>query len=387
MVIVIDARFLKENLKMENFINETQAARVVFGSGVIGQVREELNALGAKKTLVVSTPGHEKKANEMAELIGDICVGIHAKAVQHVPIDVVEEALKVVKDRKVDSLVSVGGGSSIGLAKAIALSTSLPIVAVPTTYAGSEMTPVWGITENGLKKTGTDHKVKPKTVIYDPTLTVTLPKRLTVMSAMNSMAHSIEGLYAPKVNPIISLFAEESIKAIRSSLPDIMKDPSDLNSRSNALYGCWLSGTVLGSVGMALHHKLCHVLGGSFGLQHAETHTVILPYAVWYNASSIPEAIKIMARALGTDEEDVAGFLFDFSKSLNVPTSLAEIGMKEEDLDRAAELASKNPYYNPRPITKQSIKQLLESAFKGERPPKGMEFQGGVDQWMLELPF
>jgi maleylacetate reductase len=363
---------------MENFLYETQATRVIFGTGLVAEVRKELIALGAKKTLVLSTPGHEKIATEIAELIGDVCVGIHAKAIQHVPIEVVEEAVKVVKERNVDSLVSVGGGSSIGLAKAIALSTSLPIVAVPTTYAGSEMTPVWGITENGLKKTGTDLKVKPKTVIYDPTLTVTLPKSLTVMSAMNSMAHSIEGLYAPKVNPIISLFAEEGIKAISSSLPNIMKDPSDLSNRSKALYGCWLSGTVLGSVGMALHHKLCHVLGGSFGLQHAETHTVILPYTVWYNASNIPEAIKIMARALGTDEEDVAGFLFDFNKSLNAPSSLAEIGMKEQNLERAAELASNNPYYNPRSITKQSIKQLLDCAFNGERPPKGMEFKVGA---------
>ena len=309
----------------------------------------------------------------MAELLEELCVGIHQEAVQHVPINVVEKSLHVVDSLQVDSLVAIGGGSAIGLAKAIALHKALPIIAIPTTYAGSEMTPIWGITENGMKKTGKSQDVKPKTVIYDPQLTVTLPTALTVTSGMNAIAHCVEGLYAENKNPIISLIAEEGIRAISSSLPVIMNDPHDLESRSKALYGCWLGGTVLGSVGMALHHKLCHVLGGSFNLPHAETHTVVLPYAIWYNAEHIPEELKIIARALGTDPENVAGFLFDLAQSLHAPVSLKTIGIKEEDLDIAAEYAVKNPYFNPRPIVKEDIRELLEYAFRGERPSSKMK--------------
>lgn len=356
---------------MENFIYETQATRVVFGPGKISEVKAEIQALGRNRALVIATPGFNKLPEKIAEYLGEVCVGIHQEAVQHVPIEVVKQSMQVVESLQVDSLVAVGGGSAIGLAKAIAMNTALPILAIPTTYAGSEMTPIWGITENGLKKTGKDFNVKPKVVIYDPHLTVTLPEGLTVTSGMNAIAHCVEGIYAENKNPIISLLAEEGIHAISSSLPKILENPQDIESRSQAQYGCWLGGTVLGSVGMALHHKLCHVLGGSYNLPHAETHTVVLPHAIWYNASHIPEEMKALARALGTEVEDVAGSLFDLIQSLNAPTSLAEIGMKEEDLDEAAENVTKNPYYNPRPIDKAAIRQLLECAYKGERPRKG----------------
>jgi maleylacetate reductase len=357
---------------LEDFVYEVQASRVIFGVGKIKEVRDELENLGGQKALVISTPGQEKLASEVKNLLGDLCGGIHAKAIQHVPLETVEESLKLVKELNVDSLVPIGGGSSIGLAKAIALQTSFPILAIPTTYAGSEMTPIWGITENGLKKTGKNLIVKPKTVIYDPNLTFTLPSRLTVTSGMNAIAHCVEGLYAEKVNPIISHLAEDGIRALRSSLPKILADPSDANARSEALYGCWLGGSVLGSVGMALHHKLCHVLGGSYNLPHAETHTIILPYVVWYNANHAPEAIKVIARAIGCDEKDTASTLFDLAASLGVPTSLAEIGMRESDLDHAAKIATQYPYYNPGPINERSIRQLLEFAYKGIRPQKEM---------------
>ncbi|SDP16876.1 maleylacetate reductase [Paenibacillus sp. yr247] len=358
---------------MNKFQYEVQAARVIFGAGLLTEVSAELKALGAHRALVISTPGQESLAREVAGLLGDLCVEVHAKAIQHVPIETVEESLVLVRDLDVDSLIPIGGGSSIGLAKAIALNTSLPILAIPTTYAGSEMTPIWGITENGHKKTGRNLIVKPKTVIYDPKLTVTLPSRLTVTSGMNAIAHCVEALYAENANPITSLLAEDGIRALSSSLPQVVADPNNLNGRSEALYGCWLGGTVLGSVGMALHHKLCHVLGGSYNLPHAETHTVILPYAIWYNASYAPEAVKAIARAIGSDENNVAGTLFDLAKSLDAPTSLAEIGMNENDLDQAAELATKNPYFNPRPIDIRSIRKLLEFAFIGKRPDQGID--------------
>ena len=353
---------------MQSFLYEVQAARVNFGVGKMKEVSSELNLIGAKRALIISTPGQQRLAVQVSDILGDLCVGIHAKAVQHVPMETVETSLELVRELDIDSLVPVGGGSSIGLAKAIALYTSLPIVAIPTTYAGSEMTPIWGTTEKGMKKTGKDSVVKPKTVIYDPELTVKLPARVTVTSGMNAIAHCVEALYSENANPIISLLAQDGIRALRSSLPAILANPQDLEARSKALYGCWLGGTVLGSVGMALHHKLCHVLGGRYNLPHAETHSVILPYVIWYNAAYATEAIQAIARVIGTDGNDVAGALFDLTTSLGVPTSLAEIGMTHSDLDEAAEQATKNPYYNPRPIDQQSIRQLLEYAFAGKRP-------------------
>lgn len=358
-------------MNKENFIYETLATRVVFGAGTVTKVREEVEALGAKRAVVISTPTKRNYPDQVAEIVGDLCVGVLKEAVQHVPVEVVEKSLEKITSLQADSLIAIGGGSAIGLAKALALKTGLPILAIPTTYAGSEMTPVWGKTENGIKTTGRNVLVKPKTVIYDPEFTVSLPTKLTVTSAMNALAHCVEGLYAENKNPIINLLAEEGIRSISNSIPKILEESTNLSYRSEALYGCWLGGTVLSSVGMALHHKLCHVLGGSFNLPHAETHTVILPYAIWYNASHIPEALSVMARALGTAEEDVASYLFDLSQSLGAPTSLEEIGMSESDLDTAAELATKNPYYNPRSIDKQGIRKLLEYAYIGEQPKKG----------------
>ncbi|MBY0095691.1 maleylacetate reductase [Mesobacillus maritimus] len=356
---------------MEAFLYESQAARVKFGVDVRKEVRKELESLGGKRALVVSTLEQKDLAQEMAGYLGELCVGVLAEAVQHVPRETINKGMAVVRELQVDSLVPVGGGSSIGLAKALALETRFPILAIPTTYAGSEMTPIWGITENGQKKTGKNIIVKPKTVIYDPTLTVTLPPRLTVTSGMNAIAHCAEGLYAENANPIISMMAVEGITALSSSLPKILEQPEDLEARSKALYGTWLGGTVLGSVGMALHHKLCHVLGGSYNLQHADTHTVILPYAIWYNSTHAPYAMEASSKAIGSDADDVAGALFDLSKSLGVPVSLEEIGMKREDLDEAAMIATRNPYYNPRPIDESGIRSLLEFAFVGERPIQG----------------
>lgn len=353
---------------MKPFIYEAQPSRVLFGAGTLQEVGTELAALGGKKAMVVATPEQVDLAQEVGELLGSACADVHAEAIQHVPVESVEKALVQVEALGIDSLVAVGGGSSIGLAKAIALKTSLPILAIPTTYAGSEMTPIWGLTENGLKQTGKDPVVKPKTVIYDAKLTVTLPTGMTVTSGMNAIAHCAEALYAENANPIISMLAEDGIRALARSLPKVIDNPNDLDARADAQYGCWLGGTSLGSVGMAIHHKLCHTLGGSYNLPHAETHTVILPHAIAYNASHAPEAMKAIARALGTYESDVAGALFDLVKSLGVPTSLAEIGMKEEDLEEAAEIATKNPYYNPKPIEKELIRELLQNAFAGKRP-------------------
>jgi alcohol dehydrogenase class IV len=299
-------------------------------------------------------------------LLGDRAVGLFDRAVMHVPVDVAQAARDEAWRLHADCCVAVGGGSTTGLAKAIALTSELPIVAIPTTYAGSEMTPIWGLTEAGAKKTGRDLHVLPRTVIYDPDLTLGLPVGLSVTSGINAMAHCVEALYSKDANPIISLMAEDAIRALAASLPQIVKDPANPEARAQALYGAWLAGVSLGAVGMALHHKLCHTLGGSFNLPHAETHTVVLPHAAAYNAPAAEAAMARVARALGV--ESAPQGLYDLAKLLGAPVSLAELGMRREDVDRAAEMAVKSPYWNPRAITMEGIRALLDDAFEGRRP-------------------
>ncbi|GHH99815.1 maleylacetate reductase [Neobacillus kokaensis] len=355
---------------MKQFLYEAQPCRTVFGEGTRRNIRKEVERLNLKNVLVISTSGlsGSTTAEHVAVLLRDLCKGIFSKAVQHVPIENVYEALDFVKSNNIDGLVAVGGGSPIGLAKAVALETELPIVALPTTYAGSEMTSVWGITENGVKRTGTNSIVKPKTVIYDPELTLSIPANLSVTSGVNSVAHCVEALYSESRNPITSLLAEEGIRSIARSLRRIVENPDDLEARSKAFYGAWLGGTVLGSVGMALHHKLCHTLGGTFKLPHAETHTVLISYVISYNSDYAPEAMEVIARSLQCNKDDVASTLYDLIQSLGGPVSLESIGFQREDIEKAAELAVKNPYYNPRPIDKGSIRDLLDRAYHGIRP-------------------
>ncbi len=351
---------------MISFVYQALPARVIFGVGSLERLPAEVDALGLKRVLVLCTPYQRADAEKIAALLGARSVGIYDQATMHVPIELAERARARVKEHRVDGMVTIGGGSTTGLAKAIALTTGLPTVAVPTTYAGSEMTPIWGLTVGDEKTTGRDLKILPRTVIYDPTLTVSMPAMLSATSGMNAIAHCVEALYAENANPIMSLMAEEGIRALAASLPRVMKQPGDLEARSEALYGAWLGGCVLGAVGMALHHKLCHVLGGTFNLPHAEVHTVVLPHATGYNAKAVPEAMRRIARALGANE--AAAGLYDLEAALGTPLTLEAIGMKRADLDRAADLAVKNPYFNPRPITREGIRALLDDAFTGRRP-------------------
>jgi alcohol dehydrogenase class IV len=302
----------------------------------------------------------------VADHLGPLSVGVFDQATMHTPVSVTGHALTVVEDRRVDGVVSVGGGSTIGLGKAIALRTDLPQVAVPTTYAGSEMTPIIGETRDGEKVTQRTRRVLPETTIYDVALTLTLPPAISATSGMNAIAHAVEALYAEERNPIISLMAEAAIGALAHALPAIIAAPGDRAARREALYGAWLCGVALGSVGMALHHKLCHVLGGSFDLPHAPTHTVVLPHAVAYNAPGAPEAMARIARALGA--EDAATGLYDLAARLGAPLALGAIGMKEADLERAVALAAARPYPNPRPLEAAALRRLLSDAFHGRRP-------------------
>lgn len=346
-----------------SFSYEALPLRVVFGSGTIASLPEEAARLGLKRLLVLSTHEQDGEARRMACLLGSRAAGTFSGARMHTPVAVTERALGEVRRLGADGLVAMGGGSTTGLSKAIALRTDLPQIIVPTTYAGSEVTPILGETKDGAKITQRTMKVLPKVVIYDVDLTLSLPLAMSVTSGLNAMAHAAEALYAKDANPIISLMAEESLRAFVSALPAIAGDARDRTARGDALYGAFLAGACLGSVGMALHHKLCHVLGGAFDLPHAETHAVVLPHALAYNAPAAPDAMRRVGRAVGA--KDAARGLQDFAKRLGAPRALSELGMRQEDLDRAADLALANAYWNPRPLDRDAIRGLLQRAFQG----------------------
>jgi maleylacetate reductase len=340
-----------------NFIYTGLATRVVFGRGKISEVANEAKRLGMTRPLVLTTPHQSTTGSQIARSVG----GAHWDgAAMHTPVKETERALEFFSEREADGVISLGGGSSTGLGKAIAFRTDCAQLVIPTSYAGSEMTNILGETADGVKTTKRDPKIQPESVIYDANLLDTLPDKFAATSGMNAIAHAVEGLYAVDGNPIVSLMAEEGIRALASALP------KGKAGHDEALYGAWLSGTVLGSVAMALHHKLCHVLGGTFDLPHAETHTVVLPHATAYNAPGSENAMMRIMRALGAPS--AAQGLYDLAKQLHAPHALKDIGMPESGLDKAADIAVSNPYPNPRKLDRDAIRQLLDDAFHGRRP-------------------
>jgi len=344
----------------------SQPQRVVFGAGCLARLGEEIEALGARRALVLSTPQQRAQAEHVAALLGSRAAGIFDRAAMHVPIETAREARAEALRLGADCAVAIGGGSTTGLGKAIALDSGLLVLAIPTTYAGSEMTSIYGITEAGLKKTGKDPRVLPRTVLYDPELSYGLPLGMSVTSGLNAIAHAAEGLYSADGNPVTDLMAEEGIAALGRALPVLQRDARNPQARADALYGAWLCGSVLGQVGMALHHKLCHTLGGTFNLPHAETHTIVLPHALAYNAAAAPQAMARIARALGATEAPQA--VYDLAQHNGAPLALGDIGLREQDLDRACDIALQNQYPNPRPLERAGLRALLQDAFEGRRP-------------------
>ena len=351
---------------MTAFTYEALPMRVTFGVGRAGDVAAELDHLGLERMLVLSTPEQTELAQRVADGLGDRCVGLFPGAVMHVPIEVANEASDRAAELGADGCIAVGGGSTVGLGKAVALQHRLPVVAVPTTYAGSEMTPVWGLTENGVKKTGRDPSVLPRSVVYDPELTTSLPVDMSVTSGINALAHAAEALYAPDVSPVIALMAEEGARLVVEALPRVAADPDSLEARGTALRGAWLCGAVLGATTMSLHHKICHVLGGTFNLPHAAVHTVMLPYALSLTLPGAPDALSAMQRVL--QEQDVPKALFDFSARLGAPTSLAMIGMPMGGVAEVVRQVMATPYASPRTVTANDIFNIVEQAMAGESP-------------------
>lgn len=340
--------------------------RVLFGAGRVAEIGAELAQLGVRRALVLSTPGQRALAERVAAPLGAAQGALFAGAAMHTPVEVTESALAVLRATGCDGLVAIGGGSAIGLGKALALRIGLPQLAVPTTYAGSEVTPILGQTEGGQKTTLRSAEVLPEVVIYDPDLTLSLPAAISATSGLNAVAHAVEALYARDANPVVSLMAEEGLRALAAALPVVVADPGDRAARATALYGAWLCGTCLGTVGMALHHKVCHALGGAFGLPHAETHAVMIAHVAAYNAAAAPEALGRAARALGGAEASRA--IWDLAGRLRAPRALRDLGMSEEGIPRAVALVLEGTYWNPRTPDAASLEAMLRRAWAGTPP-------------------
>ncbi|MFI8236600.1 maleylacetate reductase and hydroxyquinol 1,2-dioxygenase domain-containing protein [Streptomyces sp. NPDC085866] len=351
---------------MRTFVYTSHPSRVVFGAGTVGRLAEEVERLGCSRVLLLSSGPLAAASARVRQALGTLLAAEFDAAAMHTPVEVTEQALDLLERSSVDGIVAVGGGSTTGLSKALALRTGLPQVILPTTYAGSEVTPVLGETRDGRKVTRSSPEILPETVVYDVDFTLTLPLSLTVTSSVNALAHAVEALYSGEANPVTDQQALDAISRIARALPRLAADPADLEARADLLRAAWLAGTCLATVGMGLHHKLCHTLGGSFDLPHAATHTVVLPHAMAYNAPAVPGVMRRIADALGVP--DAPGGVYDLVASLGGPTSLRDLGMPEPGLARAAELATSTPYPNPRELTTEGIAELLAGAWHGRRP-------------------
>jgi alcohol dehydrogenase class IV len=346
------------------FVHETLPQRVLFAAGEAADaVAEEVRRLGASRAMAVAT----EAARAEPVLVGVPVAVVHTEVVRHVPVEVAERARAVAREHDVDVLVSVGGGSTTGLAKAVALTTGLPIVAVPTTYAGSEATDVWGLTESGRKTTGADRRVLPRAVVYDASLVLALPVATSIASGLNALAHCVDAMWGPRADPIDRALALEGIRALNAGLPRVVTDPRELGGREQTLYGAYLSAVAFASAGSGLHHKICHVLGGMFDLPHAETHAVVLPYVLALNAPAVPDLDGRMADAFGTPTA-LEG-LERLRTEVDAPRSLRDLGVTEPDLLTAVgPILEAVPPSNPAPVTASDIEALLHAAYEGKEP-------------------
>lgn len=352
----------------KDFVYEALPGRVVFGPGAGREkLAGEVERLGARRALLVATEHERDLAEDLAGPLGDRLAGIFTDVRPHVPVEVAEAAREAAREAEADCLLSIGGGSTTGTAKAVALDNPLPIVAIPTTYAGSEMTPIWGTTKEQRKTTGKSLDVLPAVVVYDPELTFSLPPSITGPSAMNAMAHCVEAFYAPGANPITSLVAEEGIRALTRGVPIAVEEPEDLEGRSETLYGAYLAGAALAVTGAGIHHKICHVLGGALDLPHAETHTIVLPHAVAFNEPAMPEIAARIAEALGA--AGAATGLYGLIEKIGAKTALKDIAMRKEQIEAVVpQILEAVPEDNPRPVDDEDLRGILEDAYAGRRP-------------------
>jgi maleylacetate reductase len=340
-----------------SFIHDIQPQRVVFAAGAIERLGDEAARLGLHRVLVIATPGSGTRlGQQLVDILGSRAAGLHAQAVVHVPKPVAEAGLAAA--RGADGLVAAGGGAAIGLAKIIARDLGLPIVAVPTTYSGSEATAIWGMSEGERKFTGKDTRVLPRTIVYDPELTLALPAAVSAASAMNAMAHCVEGLWVPDRTPFLMALASDAARRFAAHLPRVVADGSDRAARTQCLVAAWLAGVVL-AAGTGLQHKLAHVLGG-LGMPHAQTHAIILPHVARFNLASAPQAQARLAAALGGDP---AERLAEMLRGFPIPQRLREVGFDRGKIDFVAGEMAAMAIKMPRNVSADDVRTLLAAAY------------------------
>jgi maleylacetate reductase len=351
---------------VRSFALDFASPRVIFGAGSVSVLPDEIERLGSKRLLVLCSREQRAQAEAITGTVSDRVVGCFDRAKMHVPIEVASAAGSVCAELKADLVVAIGGGSTVGLAKILSMRLGMPSLVIPTTYAGSEVTTIWGLTENGVKRTGRNAKVLPKTVIYDPLQTIDLPLSVTVSSAFNAIAHAAEGLYSSELNPLLEVICEKGIGALLDAIPRLVSNRKDVEAREDALFGSWMSGIALSHLGMGLHHKLCHTLGGSLDLPHAETHAVVLPHVLAYNLPYARSAERALQKITG--QGDAPGSLYDLARRSGLPMSLSELGMRIGDIRVVRDLVLQDQYPNPRPLEREALDALLSNAFHGRAP-------------------
>lgn len=350
----------------DRFELDVHPQRVVFGAGRVHDVPDEVGRLGLQRVLVVSARSAKPAADELVERLGALVVARVGEVVQHVPEAEVSSAAETAVARGADGTITIGGGSATGLGKAVSLVTGVPLLAVPTTYAGSEATSMYGITGHH-KQTGRDPRVLPRVVVYDPLLTTGMTPALTATSGMNALAHCVEALYSNGANPITSTLAVKGIRLLAAALPRAIDSPTDPRPRGDALLGAYIAGWSMETAGTGLHHLVCHAIGGTHRVDHAGVHAVLLPYVAAYNAPAAPEALRRVAEALGAT--DAAQGLRSLAEHLHAPTDLASLGLPEDALDEVVErVLAADAGRNPRHPDAPSLRRLLDDAFAG-RPP------------------
>jgi len=354
---------------MNDFDYDALSGRVIFGSGRRRELASEVRRLGATRVLLIADSFDAERLRDFRELLGELCVATYTDIVQHVPRAKAALAASLARDHRVDATVSVGGGSTTGFSKAVALELATPQLCVPTTYAGSELTPIWGMTDDGEKRTGRDTRALPASVIYDPELTTGLPIEVAGPSAMNALAHAAEGLYAKGTNPITTIIALEAIRVLARHVPLMCDAPEDLEERTHVLYGAYLAGATLAVAGTDLHHRTNHVLGGLFNLDHGKMNSVVLPYALAVTRPAITEQYARLSEVLGGD---AATSVYALARRINAPASLAEIGMPVEGLERAVPLVVAASQQNVRPLSEVQVRAFLQAAYEGAAPEESL---------------
>lgn len=349
-----------------NFEYKPLPWNIIFGTGAVSKLNQELESFGFSKALVLTTPNQADEGCKISNLIGNNAAGHFDQAAMHVPVETFNAATKMARHINADCTIAIGGGSTTGLGKALAVKSNLPNIVIPTSYAGSEMTNIWAITENERKITARDNAAVPTLTIYDPGLTLTLPPKFAAASGLNAMAQAVVNIATDNINPLISSLALDAVRALANSLPLIITEPKNMKARSEALYGASLAGAALGTGTTSLHHKICHTLGGSFNMPHAETHAILLAHSVAYNAAATPVGTEKLGDALNSDNAALA--IFNLVERLKGPKSLQEIGFNEQDIDRAAEITLESVFSNPEPVTVDKLKKLLRNAYEGTAP-------------------